>query len=275
MKVWRLQAFPNAPYGGNKAGVVLEASELSDSDMQRIASEVGYSETAFVTPGTDTDFTVRFFTPTSEVDLCGHATIATFNLLRDQGIIQPGMYTQRTKAGVLRLDVRADMVFMEQNTPRFFETLETSDMERCFKEQNIIDHSLPIQVVSTGMKEIFVPIQDVETLHSLTPNINEIRHVSEDFDAIGLHAFALADEVDAYGRNFAPVVGISEESATGTSNGALSCYLYQYVRQSTEYTLRQGFSMNQPSEIHTKLDIENGTIVSVWVGGTAILVEKD
>ena len=110
MNVWRLSAFPKTPNGGNPAGVVLDASTLTEQQMQQIAHEVGYSETAFVLPSDVADFRLRFFTTTDEVDLCGHATIATFNLLRDQNIILPGRYRQGTKAGIMRLDVQDDLV---------------------------------------------------------------------------------------------------------------------------------------------------------------------
>ena len=84
--------------------------------------------------------------------------------------------------------------------------------------------------------------------------------------------FAIDETVDAYGRNFAPIVGIKEESATGTSSGALSCYLFKYNQKKESYILRQGYTMNLPSEIYTELVIENGKIQDVWVGGTATII---
>lgn len=275
MKIWRLRAFPKTNYGGNKAGVVPDATGLSEAQMQQIAHDVGYSETAFVIPGNETDFQVRFFTPTAEVDLCGHATIATFNLLRDTKQINVGFFTQETKAGILKLDVRDDVVYMEQPKPTFFETIKPYELTPCFTQDDFVDSSSPIQVVSTGIKEIFVPVKSIELLHQLTPNIEEITRLSKRYGAIGIHAFALDDKVDAYGRNFAPVVGIDEESATGTSNGALSCYLYQYVKQQEHYILRQGYSMNEPSEIVTTIELKNGTIDTVWVGGSATIIEEE
>ncbi|MCK5731565.1 MAG: PhzF family phenazine biosynthesis protein, partial [Tenericutes bacterium] len=91
-------------------------------------------------------------------------------------------------------------------------------------------------------------------------------------DVIGLHAFCLDQEVDAYGRNFAPIVGINEESATGTSNGALGCYIYKYVKEKEKYTLRQGYKMKQPSEITTILESKDNQIQKVWVGGSAVII---
>jgi len=274
MKLYRARAFLKEPHGGNKAGVALEVDNLSEVEMQTIAFDVGYSETAFVLPSTKADFKVRFFTPTSEVDLCGHATIATFNVLRDTNVLKPGLYTQETKAGILQLDVQEELVYMEQNPPIFSEILTASDVSKCFVDKDFVDTRYPIQVVSTGLREIFLPVKSVDLLHKLTPDMQAITELSQSYHTIGIHAFSIDDEVDAYGRNFAPVVGIDEESATGTSNGALSCYLYTYKEPRTTYTLRQGYSMNQPSELYSKIDIKDGNIERIWVGGKAHLIDN-
>ncbi len=89
IKVELVRAFSNEGAGGNPAGgVVFDAGALSEDKMQETAAEVGYSETAFVLPSEDADYRVRFFTPNTEVDLCGHATIATFSTMLAKGMIQ-------------------------------------------------------------------------------------------------------------------------------------------------------------------------------------------
>ena len=269
MLVYRLTAFPKTQKGGNKAGVVLKADLLSKKEMKKIAKEVGYSETAFVMKSESADFKVCFFTPTSEVDLCGHATIATFNLMRDLGIIEEKMYTQETKAGILNIDVKKEMVFMEQPAPIFSEIIDKKKLLSCFKNKDFVHDELPIQVVSTGIREIFLPVKDMDTLNLLKPDFNEIIETSIKYQVIGIHVFCLSEEVNAYGRNFAPIVGIDEESATGTSNGALACYLSKHVTNRKEYILRQGYSMNLPSEIITRLEFSKRGISKVWVGGNA------
>lgn len=274
MSIYRLTAFPKTEYGGNKAGVYLDADLLTEKEMKKIAKEVGYSETAFVSESDVADFKVRFFTPTSEVDLCGHATIATFNLLRDLKIISEGTYTQETKAGVLNLVVKKNEVYMEQILPEFFDELEYHDISTCFSNGHFVDDNYPVQIVSTGLKEIFIPVKDVETLNNLKPNFNEIIEASVRHNVIGIHAFTLAEDCEAYGRNFAPIVGINEESATGTSNGALACYLFRHVKRKHKYVLRQGYPMDLPSEIISKLESEDNVIKKVWVGGTARQIQE-
>lgn len=274
LAIYKLISFPKDTTGGNEAGVVLNADSLNEKEMLAISKDIGFSETAFVSKSIDADFNVRFFTPAKEVNLCGHATIATFNLLRDLGEILPGLYTQKTKAGILKLDVKEDIVFMEQNKPIFGQLLDKEVVGKCFNNENYLNQELPIIILSTGMREIFIPVNSVKNLNNLRPNIDEIIRLSNELNVIGIHAFTIVNnEADAYGRNFAPLVGINEESATGTSNGALGCYLNKYVTpDKLEYILRQGYSMNKPSEIKTKLIIKNKKINAVWVGGTARII---
>lgn len=271
--IYRLNAFPKTSFGGNPAAVVLDADNLSEIEMLKIAHEVGFSETAFISKSKVADFKLRFFTPTTEVDLCGHATIASFNLLKMKDIVRKGTYFQETKAGVLRIDIDKDKVFMEQNAPIYGDIINKLEIEKCFENSLLINEALPILIVSTGVKEIFLPITSIEELDKLDPNFEEIIALSKKHDVIGIHAFALDEEVDGYGRNFAPYVGIDEESATGTSNGALACYIFKFLNKKETYTLRQGYSMNKPSEILVRLQLNNEKIEKVFVGGSANIIE--
>ena len=275
-KIYRMMSFAKETHGGNPAGVVFNADTLNEKEMQLIASDIGYSETAFVMKSSHTDFNIRFFTPINEVNLCGHATIATFNLLRDKGIITKGFYTQETKAGILKIEVKDKIVYMEQLPPIYGDLVDPTLIEDCFNTTKIVNTELPIRVLSTGLREIFVPIKGIKELNEIIPDIIKIKNISDKYNVIGIHCFALTHEldIDAYGRNFAPIVGINEESATGTSNGALGCYLNNYVyKDKTNFVLRQGYSMDRPSEILTKLTKRNDEIVTVFVGGGATLIK--
>ena len=157
--LYHLSVFPKTEVGGNLAGVYINADKLTSEEMQKIAFEVGYSETAFVMKSKVADLKVRFFTPLIEVDLCGHATIGTFNLLRDLKIISLGNYTQETKAGVLNILVKESEVFMEQLLPTFSDTIKTADLQKCFKNIHF-DETLKPQILSTGIREIFIPIKN-------------------------------------------------------------------------------------------------------------------
>jgi PhzF family phenazine biosynthesis protein len=126
--VFTVDSFVRDNKGGNPAGVVLDADDLSDIQMLNIANLVGFSETAFVHKSNKTTFKVRFFTPNSEVDLCGHATIATFSLLRSRELIGNGIFSQETKAGILNVTVDHDSVYMSQILPKYYAILDKAEV---------------------------------------------------------------------------------------------------------------------------------------------------
>lgn len=289
VELYEVHAFTHLGQGGNPAGVVLDAelNALTAEDMQRIASMAGYSETAFVLPSEVADVRLRFFTPTDEVDLCGHATISAFWLLQAQGLLQDRkVLKQETLAGVLEIRIEAGRVLMEQAEPVFGAILEPDEiMWSLGLTEEDLALGLPVQIVSTGLKDILVPVASVEVLESLTPDFEDIRRISRAFGVVGYHVFALTpqglaekksdDAVTAWCRNFAPLYGIDEESATGTSNGALAAYLSAYGAAASEtFIFGQGLWMGHESRINAQIECspENGEVLKVWVGGEAILV---
>jgi PhzF family phenazine biosynthesis protein len=282
VKVHTLNAFAKTQKGGNPAGVVLEAGNLSDKQMQKIAQEVGFSETAFVSKSDKADFKVQFFTPNGEVDLCGHATIATFFLMAKLELIKVGKYTQETKAGVLNIEVKSNgAIFMNQNTPQFFQEIDKAEIASSLNiPTEMIDSDLPMQIVSTGLKDILIPISNLSDLHSIKPNFEKVSEISKKYDVVGYHLFTLETKFGstAHCRNLAPLYDIPEESATGTSSGALSCYLWENRKidkqQSQNLVFEQGYSMKKPSEILVNLKIDEEKIMEVKVGGIASNIQQ-
>jgi len=115
MKIYHVKAFCNEDKGGNPAGVVLNADWISETEMQTLAKVINYSETAFVLKSDIADYKVKFFTPVSEVDLCGHATIATFHVLHQENFIEAGHYHQETLAGRLEIEIKeSGSIYMGQ-----------------------------------------------------------------------------------------------------------------------------------------------------------------
>jgi PhzF family phenazine biosynthesis protein len=279
--VYTLNSFAKTEDGGNPAGVVLQADGLSDEEMLSIAQQVGFSETAFVHKSEKANYKVRFFTPNSEVRLCGHATIAAFTLLKNKKIIDDGILCQETKAGILNIEVDNDKVYMNQNAPEYFNIIDKNEVADSLNitQDDFVSH-LPIQIVSTGLKDIMIPIKSLDRLFSIKPDYKKIAALSKKYNIIGFHVFSLETKFDstAHCRNFAPLYNINEESATGTSNGALACYLYKHgivnEEQSSELVFEQGYSMQKPSEILVRLKIDNNKICEVKVGGKAIIKQE-
>lgn len=299
--VYEIRAFTDGVSGGNAAGVVIhpDASSLRSSQMLEISARMGFSETAFVMESDQADYKVRFFTPTEEVELCGHATIGTFWLLEHLGHLK-GRETlvQETKAGLLKIRVSPEEILMEQAKPEFGPILEP---EEIFWSLGLSEEAqapgLPVQIVSTGLKDILVPVNSIEALRLIHPDLEEIRRISEAYGVTGYHCFALQSGLDltqgttrpgftAWCRNFAPLFGIDEESATGTSSGALAAYLSAYGAVSKDagaysgvsgtderdtvtdtfspvteevMTFSQGMWMDQPSRINARVQWAENT----------------
>lgn len=275
---YQLNSFAKSSSGGNPAAIVLNSDNLSEDIMQKIAKTINFSETAFVSNSNYANFKVRFFTPNEEVDLCGHATIGTFSILLSNKIITPGLYNQETKAGILDVEVKSDSsIMMNQSLPIFYEEIPKYEIANSLNiSVDDIEDDIPIQIVSTGLRDIIIPIKNLSILTSIKPNFKKIIDISKKYNVVGYHAFSLESihNSTAHCRNFAPLYDILEESATGTSNGALACYLYKYEKinntQINNLKFEQGYCMEKPSEIKVSLVTEDKNILQVKVGGNTL-----
>ncbi len=277
LDVLTIDAFSKDGRGGNPAGVVVDAASLSDAQMADIARKVGFSETAFVLPSDRATYRVRFFTPASEIDLCGHATVATWFLLAKLGGAKPGTHSQETKAGLLGIEILPDgTILMEQALPTYSELVDPADVAASLglRATDLAD-GFPVQVVSTGVRDVIVPVKDHDALLRIAPDLKAVARISAAHRTSGYHVFTLDARHGgtAACRNFAPLEGIDEEAATGTASGALSCYLHAY-RETLRDGMRdrvfeQGWGMNRPSEIKSRLEFMDGAVTRVVVGGVA------
>ncbi|MBI9012204.1 MAG: PhzF family phenazine biosynthesis protein [Clostridiales bacterium] len=272
MKIYRVNAFTEVPHGGNPAGVVLKAESLDENKMLEIAKEVGYSETAFVSDSNIADFNIRYFTPSDEVDLCGHATIATFTVLFNEQIVTPGTYTIETKAGILPVQVKEDgTILMTQLTPTHYETVDIKSIATSLglKTDELVE---PAQVFSTGLKDIMVHVKTKDSLQSIQPDFEMITQISKTYESTGYHVFTLESDYTARCRNFAPLYAIDEESATGTASGAVSGYILHHklidIKEGVNHLIyEQGLEMDKPSKIHGFITVNNQVVTEVVIGG--------
>jgi PhzF family phenazine biosynthesis protein len=278
IKVDRLSSFAETINGGNPAGVVLNADNFDEKKMKLIAKNVGYSETAFVSNSNKADFKIRFFTPKEEVNLCGHATIAAFSLLIKEKIISQGKYTQETKAGILEIECNKNSeIFMNQNLPNFQEKLNQELITNALNiDKDELLEDIPIEIVSTGLNDLMIPIKSLEALNQITPNMKKIENICNQNNIASFHLFCIPkNEFHTSSRNFAPHLGIPEESATGTASGALGCYLIKHkiYEANKQLLFQQGLSMNKPSKIKVIIE-KTTTINAVKVGGKAIYLDS-
>lgn len=278
MKFQIVDAFSDEIFGGNPAGVVLldDGQEFpSDLVMLKTAAELRYSETAFIKKIDQGRFNIRYFTPAAEVDLCGHATIGSFGAMMEWGMVEDGgKYILETLAGQLKVEITDGFIFMEMGEPVKIGTID--NVQKIAELASVMgikseDVTMNPDLVSTGLPDIMLCVRSKEILNSISPDFPALSKLSEAYEVTGVHAFSLAEEgsgTTADCRNFAPLYEIDEEAATGTSNGALTFYLFEkgIIKPEERNLFVQGEAMNRPSKIMSRLSLENGK-TKIYVGG--------
>lgn len=273
MKYHIVDAFTDQPFGGNPAGVVLLDLDDFPKDelMLQIAAELRYSETAFVKRHSAQEFTIRYFTPKAEVELCGHATIASFFLLYRKGWAS-GPCLCHTLAGDLHIEA-GEKVLMQMAKPQIVATIaETEEIYQALGVKNYRP-TMPVQIVYAGLPDIMIPLPDVAILQALQPDMQAVSEITKRLEAISFHVFAFDnDGYTAHVRDFAPLYDIPEESATGTANASLTYYLQQCgcLGAEAECSFIQGEAMGRPSVVATRIHADG----RVFVGGTAVVVAE-
>lgn len=195
MKVYKVDAFTKVPLKGNPTAVVLDYGELDDKTMLAIASELNISETAFVKKIED-KFHVRFFTPSAEVPLCGHATIATFHVLKITGIVKEGFYTMITKAGELKVRV-SDKIWMQQLPAKILRELDENFLKEYLNVQELIG---PALAITTGLDVGIIGVTSFKELINLKPDFNRLAEYCKENKIVGIHVYTLDSKYDAAAR---------------------------------------------------------------------------
>jgi PhzF family phenazine biosynthesis protein len=270
-----VDAFTADPLAGNVAGVVPDASGLAEEQMRSLARELGAPETAFVLPSGSADRRVRYFTPETEVDLCGHATVASHAHLYADGIIEAGDSSLETAAGEIEVTVEPDgTVWMTQTQP----SVERVDVpyDRLAGALGVdpavledVGADLPAAVASTGLPWLVVPVNFLEALGSADPDPAAVESIADDHGAVGIYAFtfdALSADSTLHARAFAPGAGVPEDPVTGTASGACGAYLRHvgaFDSTPDEMVFEQGHYVDRPGQVRVRV----GT--SIRVGGQA------
>lgn len=280
VEVQILNAFVDNNKGGNPAGVVLNAGNLTNDQKLKIATKVGLSETAFVSKSEIAGFKLDFFTPTRQIAHCGHATIATFSYLSQSGLIKNSHSSKETIDGIREILLQGDLAFMEQKAPSYQNV--DDQKEQILKSLGLTEKDIlqkaPISLVNTGNSFVIVPVNIVEVLKNIKPDYALISQISDDLDLIGYYIFCTETSSpvrDATTRMFAPRYGIEEEAGTGMAAGPLACYLFDIIGiKKDRILIEQGWFMEQPSPslIIVDLSLDNGKITKIMAGGKGILM---
>ncbi|MFI6107597.1 PhzF family phenazine biosynthesis isomerase [Streptomyces sp. NPDC051310] len=287
--LYQVDAFTRTPFTGNPAGVVLAAQGMTDAEMLAIARELNNSETSFVLPpdADDHDVRVRFFTPTTEVPTCGHATVGTHFARAVEYGLPSGSLRQKTGGGLIqRVDIQRDgervRIGMHQGTAAFGPELDGSQVDRLLRalgtDTSALADNGPVQIVSTGHSKVIVELRDRADVDGLLPDPAALTALSGEVGSNGFFVFTRATddgELLSWARMFAPAIGIVEDPVTGNGHGPLGAYLVRHgivpaPAGRLTFTGRQGAAMGRPGEVRVLVDVQEDGALSVAVSGDAV-----
>jgi trans-2,3-dihydro-3-hydroxyanthranilate isomerase len=296
LKFYQADVFTSQPFGGNPVAVFPDADGLTDDELQQIAREMNLSETVFVFPPTDPAAVarLRIFTPTQEIPFAGHPVLGTFYVLAQIGRISTQEpvtpVVQECNIGLFPVELHAEQsrvvrVVMSQPKPEFLDPIDAIDDvyliggALSLPKHVIADTKWPLQVVSTGLPVLIVPVRTLTAVRSINPDASAIINVCERFGANGIMVFTtvtVESFASVHARMFAPKIGILEDPATGSAGGALGAYLVQNgvveVGPTTDILIEQGYEIDRPSRILVQVESDDDMIQGVKVGGHCVMV---
>ena len=273
----QVDVFGRAAFTGNPVAVVLDADDLSDAQMHRIANWTNLSETTFVQiPSTpDADYRVRIFTPRGEIPFAGHPSLGTAYALVESKRTEAaqGRFTQECGAGLIQIEVDRsndeDKVFV--TAPHLtISTIGTDVLREIghIAHLDSLDDAEPL-VIDVGPQWLTLRLPDTDTLSHLAPNMQRLSEFSHEHGLTGLTVYATTNEpgVALRVRSFAPAEGVSEDPVCGSGNICVAAHLIQTDTVSTagyDYAASQGKEIGRDGLVLTKIDKATGTII---VGG--------
>jgi trans-2,3-dihydro-3-hydroxyanthranilate isomerase len=282
-----VDVFAEQKFSGNQLAVITNAGKITDSEMQKIANEMHFSETAFIQSDKQDNggYNVRIFTPKIEVPFAGHPTLGT------AFIIKKTIADKNTEEIILNLKVGQipvtfgariegkQTLWMKQKPAQFRKTYQKNNVQALLGiDETDIDNKYPIEEVSTGLSFIIVPLNNLKAMKKARINQNILPEIIEKTNA-GILIFnpQTYDKKNKLNvRVFVDAFGIPEDPATGSANGCLAAYLSKHEYFGTkkiDITVEQGFEINRPSIINLKTK-NNGKNIEVYVGGHVLLIAK-
>jgi trans-2,3-dihydro-3-hydroxyanthranilate isomerase len=225
LEIYQIDAFTDLPFKGNPAGVTF-GDGLSSMEKQLIAREMNLSETAFISKSKSADYKLQWFTPTSEVKICGHATIASLHYLAKKKLLSDAQQIKfETLSGILNCYRKRNKYFMQLPIPKIsvYKKSEGNLLKALGLKPNQLDKTLPLLIVNE--ETCYANVRSLNDLKSLQPNYNELLKLGirmREFRIIVAYTLeTLEKKNSAQSRCFAPYYGINEDPVTGSTNGPL------------------------------------------------------
>jgi PhzF family phenazine biosynthesis protein len=277
--LYQIDAFTTKAFAGNPAGVTFIDS-LSDSEKQLIAREMNLSETAFISKSEKADFKLQWFTPTKEIQLCGHATIASLHFLSQNGLVKNDQEIKfETLSGIIKCFVQNDQYFMQIPIP------DLEEFTGCKEE--ILDvigidrtkvSDLPFILLDNGY--LFIAINSLKDLWEINPDFKKLKNLSEaknEFFDLAVFTTETVENLSiAHLRFFAPFHGIDEDPVTGSACGPLLLVLIKLglvknYSDDNAILIEQGDLLGRTGRVTVKLNRQKNEL---FISGKAITVFK-
>lgn len=286
IKVYHYDAFSKKPNKGNPAGVVLNGDDLTETEMQDVAFKVGFNETAFPIASDRADLRIRYFSPKQEMELCGHATMATIYALKTNGWLENKTeLTIETNVGVLPIRITKNEqkeihITMKQALPQFkkFEGSRYDLAKAIGIEEVDFDDELPIMYGSTGAWTLLIPIKSLDIFNKMEPNNKVFSSILNEIPNASVHPFCLEsyyEEADMHGRHFSSTFsGTIEDPVTGTASGVMGAYFAKYIKKESDMPINliveQGQEMNKDGHMIVNVAENN----EIEITGNAVYVKE-
>lgn len=275
VRVHQVDAFTDKRFGGNPAGVVLDAEYLDEPTMKKLTRELNLSETAFVLPSAKADFRIRYFTPTGhEIGFCGHSTVGTlFTIAHEKrfGVVQRGThrFSVETACGKLQMETISegdDKIQVAYETPKIdlipFNANNKTLKDAAGIQTDILEESYPLMYDKTT-KVLFAVAKDLTRLEELEPDSKALAAFCKEYQCVVVCIFTTETfdkKHQFHMRCFAPMVGIPEDPFTGSVLGGLAAYAHQngLLRQDQQlFWVEQGHFVDRPGFVKVEFHKEN------------------
>ena len=278
INIFQIDAFTNKPFSGNPAGVTF-ADGLTTEEMQLIAKEMNLAETAFLGKSDKADYHLRWFTPTVEVELCGHATIASLHFLNENKLLKEGQeITFDTMSGILKCRFESGKYFMQIPIYSVKEFTEGKDeiLNSLGIDKKDLSENVPFLLAENAY--LYISIKSLKALHELKPNYKALKKLnSKGKECVAVYTLETVDkESFAHSRFFAPYYGIDEDPVTGSMNGPLmqvliKAGLIKDEGKELNYTFEQGDVLSRRGRVGVRY---SGAKKELYISGNAVTMLK-
>jgi len=266
----QVDVFTAVALKGNPVAVILDAQGLSAEQMQAIANWTNLSETTFVSPATDAsaDYSVRIFTPKSELPFAGHPTLGTAHAVIEAGLAMPknGKVVQQCAVGLVEVSVAGTGLSFRLPRYTYEEAPEASQLAAALGEGAI--KGAP-QIVNVGPRWVIAELASAETVEQLQPDLQILADYDRAQSTTGMTVYAEKPDGGIVVRSFAPADGIAEDPVCGSGNGAVAAYRLkaQQVSAGSEYVASQGRQVGRDGNVRVRIEED-----AIHVGGDCVTV---